>query len=337
MKTLTKDGLIFSEDGKKLLGSDTELLENLVISEGTKEIAGNVFSMTQIASVKIPDSIESVSKMAFCSCRYLDNVDFGNGCNEIGAAAFSCCYGLKSLAFPSQIKIIDKEAFYECEKLENIELNDGLTLIMQDSFNYCYSLKEITLPASLKCLGDRSIPWATKIIINGNDLPHNLLRGITFLSWHNRGNCEQKGIPLTIEVVFGEKHIFIPRFVDMQKVSDAECALNSGMDEYLQTMYKYGVDGAVSAETAHSMYMHLLHTNQEPYEELKKYVKRISRNIATRLIDTGKYEELAEFLRLNLLTTASLKKLRDYTDKPEIRAYLLETLEKTKKKTSMRL
>ena len=337
MKTIVKDDLLFSEDGNEVLGSNTELLESLVIPEGTKEIASDAFAKMQITSLTIPDSMDSISKNAFCSCRYLNDIDFGNGCKKIGESAFSCCRGLYDIVFPQQIRIVDKEAFCDCENLENLELNDGLSIIMQDAFNHCYSLSEIALPSSLRCLGDRSLPWAKKITVNGSDLPHNLLRGITFLSWNNRGNCEQKKMPLTIEVIFGEKHIFIPRFVDMQKVSDAECALNSGMDEYLQTMYKYGTDGTVSAETAHAMYMYLLHTHQEPCEELKKYVKRISRNIATRLIDLGKYEELSEFIRLNLLTTASLKKLRDYTNKPEIRAYLLEALEKTKKKTSMRL
>ena len=189
----------------------------------------------------------------------------------------------------------------------------------------------------MKCLGDRSIPWATKITVKGDDLPHNLLRGVTFLGWNNLYDCMDKDIPMTIEVVFDKKHIFLPRFVDLQKISDAECALNSGMDEYLQTMYKYGTDGTTSAETAHAMYMYLLHTNQEPCETLKKYVKRVSRNIATRLLDVGKYEELAEFIHLNLLTTDSLKMLQNRTKKPEIKAYIIESLEKTKKKTSMRL
>lgn len=337
METMTKDGLIFSKDGKKLLGSDTELLEKLVIPEGTKEIDKNVFYMTQIASVKIPDSMKSVSKIAFNDCRYLNDIDFGNGCNEIEEAAFTGCQGLKQVTFPPQMRIIGKEAFYDCESFEMANFNEGLALILQEAFNYCYLLKEVTFPASLRCLGDRSIPWATKITVKGNDLPHNLLRGVTFLGWNNLYNGMDKDIPLTVEIVFGEKHIFIPRFVDLQKISYAECALNSGMDEYLQTMYKYGTDGTTSAETAHAMYMYLIHTNQEPCETLKKYVKRVSRNIVTRLLDVGKYEEVTEFIRLNLLTPDSLKMLQNRTERPEIKAYIIDALEKTKKKTSMRL
>lgn len=105
-------------------------------------------------------------------------------------------------------------------------------------------------------------------------------------------------------------------------------------------MKKYCKSGDASADTAYAEYMHLLKTGEEPCEDLRKYVKRMSKNITLHLIETGRDAEAAEFIGLGLLTPASIKSLYENAvgnGKSDIAAYLMDAMEKNKKKTSMRL
>ena len=59
----------------------------------------------------------------------------------------------------------------------------------------------------------------------------------------------------------------------------------------------------------YAAYMYLLESGQEPCEDLKKYVKRMSKSIASRLIATNRNAEAAKFIGLGLLTPAAIKSL----------------------------
>ena len=66
----------------------------------------------------------------------------------------------------------------------------------------------------------------------------------------------------------------------------------------------------------------------------------MSKNITSHLIETGRDSETAEFIGLGLLTPAAAKNLYEYAvgnGKSDIAAYLMDAMEKNKKKTSMRL
>ena len=145
---------------------------------------------------------------------------------------------------------------------------------------------------------------------------------------------------MTVELVTDNGTYFLPKYIETTNAPYCECALNSGIPEKMQTMHKYCKTGDASADTAYAEYMHLLKTGEEPCEDLRKYVKRMSKNITLHLIETGRDAEAAEFIGLGLLTPASVKSLYENAvgnGKSDIAAYLMETTEKDKKKTSMRL
>ena len=108
----------------------------------------------------------------------------------------------------------------------------------------------------------------------------------------------------------------------------------------MQTLYKYCNSGDASADTAYAEYIHLLKTGEEPCEDLRKYVKRMSKSITSRLMTTGRNSEAAEFIGLGLLTPAASKDLYENAvnnENNDIAAYLMEEMKKNIKKPSMKL
>lgn len=146
---------------------------------------------------------------------------------------------------------------------------------------------------------------------------------------------------MTVELVTDDSVYFLPKYIELANAADCECALNSGMPEKVQAMYKYCNSGDASADTAYAAYMYLLESGKEPCEDLKKYVKRMSKRITSRLITTNRNAEAAKFIGLGLLAPAAAKSLYENATndgRSEIAAYLLEAIRQNGKQTSsMRL
>lgn len=112
------------------------------------------------------------------------------------------------------------------------------------------------------------------------------------LTFVKKKECQAASLtPSTLELVTDDDTYFLPKYIELANASDCECALNSGIQEKMQTLYKYCNSGDASADTAYAEYIHLLKTGEEPCENLRKYVKRMSKSIASRLIATGRNSE----------------------------------------------
>jgi hypothetical protein len=86
------------------------------------------YSKPGVTGVLIPNSVTTIGKMAFMSCRDLKNVTFAEGIS---------------------ISEIPNEAFSRCYTLPYIEIPDGVTRIGGNAFAFSSVLKTIALPASL--------------------------------------------------------------------------------------------------------------------------------------------------------------------------------------------
>ena len=195
------------------------------------------------------------------------------------------------------------------------------------------------LPKSLRVVGDEALQYAKKVTIHG-ELPHNLMRAVSPMSWTTHSEYTSRKWPMVVELVADDDTYFLPKYIELANASDCECALNSGIQEKMQTLYKYCNSGDASADTAYAEYIHLLKTGEEPCEDLRKYVKRMSKSITSRLIATGRNSEAAEFIGLGLLTPAASKDLYENAvnnENNDIAAYLMEEMKKNSKKPSMKL
>lgn len=191
----------------------------------------------------------------------------------------------------------------------------------------------------MRVVGDEALQYARKVTIHG-ELPHNLMRAVSPISWTTHSEYTHRNWPMVVELVTDDGIYFLPKYIETTNAADCECALNSGMPEKVQTMYKYCNSGDTSADTAYAAYMYLLESGQEPCEDLKKYVKRMSKSIASRLIATNRNAEAAKFIGLGLLTPAAIKSLYENAvnnGNNDIAAYLMEEMKKNNKKPSMKL
>ncbi len=75
------------------------------------------------------------------------------GVTSVGAGAFYCCMGLKTVVLPEGIKTIDDYAFSNCTALESVTFPGSLKSIGFCAFLNCTSLKSITIPSGVTEIG----------------------------------------------------------------------------------------------------------------------------------------------------------------------------------------
>ena len=134
----------------KILLYGREFPKNIKIPEGTTKIASYAFSMMDITSVKIPDSVVSIGYQAFWHCASLESVEFGSGLKTIDSYAFRGCESLKEITIKDGIESIGHGAFQECRSVEYVEIGEGLDHLETSTFEALLSLKEMKLPSTLR-------------------------------------------------------------------------------------------------------------------------------------------------------------------------------------------
>lgn len=123
--TTDEYGVIYTKDMKKLVAYPKNCAaQDYVIPEGVKEIGDFAFTLSDLRSISIPDSVET-----------------------IGHAAFADCRNLKSLSLPDNLKKMEKphSIIYGCS-LDYFDTGDGLT---SASGFYNSSVKHMKLGKSI--------------------------------------------------------------------------------------------------------------------------------------------------------------------------------------------
>lgn len=138
------------------------------------KVADHCFLQTEIQAVEIPNSVTTVGKNAFSSCKKLERVTMGNSVTTIGDNTFSYS-SISEVVLSSSLKSIPQYAFYRCENLTHIELpnsvtsiggyafgssglssiafSSSLSSINNNAFDHCKNLETVTLPNSVSSLG----------------------------------------------------------------------------------------------------------------------------------------------------------------------------------------
>ena len=126
------DGIIYSQDGKKLIFCPNGTTGKIVIPDGVKTISKNAFMLCKISEVVIPNSVEIIGDSAFGQCEYLKQVFFSPD---------------------SKLKEIKSDAFFGCKMLSEITLPDNLST-MRDSVFRGSGLKHFTFPKYIEYIGN---------------------------------------------------------------------------------------------------------------------------------------------------------------------------------------
>ncbi|MDE5754104.1 MAG: leucine-rich repeat domain-containing protein [Oscillospiraceae bacterium] len=107
------DGILRKYKGKE---------KNVVIPDGVTEIGFGAFNKCYMSSVRIPEGVTTIQRMAFYDCR-----------------------NLVDIILPNSLKIMKEQAFCVCRHLNEITLLDSLTNAEDRMFDDCYNLDEITI------------------------------------------------------------------------------------------------------------------------------------------------------------------------------------------------
>lgn len=126
------NGIIYSQDGEKLIFCPNGTTGKIVIPDGVKTISKNAFMLCKISEVVIPNSVEIIGDSAFGQCEYLKQVFFSPD---------------------SKLKEIKSDAFFGCKMLSEITLPDNLST-MRDSVFRGSGLKHFTFPKYIEYIGN---------------------------------------------------------------------------------------------------------------------------------------------------------------------------------------
>ena len=130
-------GVIYSKDGKKLLGR-TRNLTNYTIRQGTRCICDEAFSgCSSLHSVTIPDSVTSIGDRAFRNCWSLQSVTIPDSVTSIGDFVFQVCLLLQSITIPDSVTSIGRSVFWGCSSLDSVNIPESVTIIKGNPFIYC--------------------------------------------------------------------------------------------------------------------------------------------------------------------------------------------------------
>ena len=144
-----------------------------------KKIAGYGFSATKIATISLPQSLESTDGNAFSSCseltgitipdnlvvlgdrtfdncRKLTNVTFGQNSrlSSIQSEAFCSCTTLAHITLPNSLRELDGMVFRSCTSLTSVTFGTGLTRVSNSIFLDCGKLHDAQLPDSVEHIGE---------------------------------------------------------------------------------------------------------------------------------------------------------------------------------------
>ena len=121
-----KDNVIYSRDGKKILGCNDETNHDYRVSNGCETICDNAFvgQCQMLENVELPDGLIAIGKNAFSTC-YMPSVVLPKTLKVIGDGAFSYNPFLYQICIPDSVEYIGKGIFEGCNDYFIIYVEPG--------------------------------------------------------------------------------------------------------------------------------------------------------------------------------------------------------------------
>ena len=130
---------------------------------------GEVFSENkEVTSIVLPNTIASLSNVAFKNCSSLKAITIPNSVTKIsgdynGYGCFFGCTSLQTIAIPNSVKEIGQYAFFGCTSLQTIAIPNSVKEIGRSAFACCTSLQTITISNSVKEIGQETFSGCTSL------------------------------------------------------------------------------------------------------------------------------------------------------------------------------
>lgn len=130
-------------------------LASVVIPDSVNTIGWSAFSdCIALTSVTLPANLKKLDPYVFKDCKRLtEDIVLLEGITSMESGVFWGCSSLTSVSLPKYIKTVSAYSFVGCAELEIISFTDDLTAIEEYAFYGCAKLQNIVLPETLKIIG----------------------------------------------------------------------------------------------------------------------------------------------------------------------------------------
>lgn len=313
------DGILYSKDKKQLLYCPISKSGDITILQGTELISEFAFSSSHLNSIEMPDSVTFIGAYAF-QYSSIESIKIGENVKYIGNRAFMSAH-IEELDIPSSLKTLS-EALLNDAYCQSVILHDGLEAISKHALK-AHNIASIHIPGTVKYVEENSLDLDITDVYVERDYPIGIVHAML-----NEYETDSKVKCLHIKD-YGD--IFLPSKVTKSNI----CYLNSYFNinmldtNFTSSIYKYGTTPDVKQDTAIKVYA------ATKDEEVKKYLRRSGKSIASRLIESGCESDVIQFLRFELLTAnalKSIKKLADDNGMTQVSAYILQCTQNEKDK-----
>ena len=155
-------------------------IPNSVTSVGIAAFA----SCSAFTSITIPNSVTSIGASAFNGCTSLTSITIPNSVTNVGESAFSKCTSLTTITLPDGVLSVNDWTFSGCTQLTSVKMGENVTSIGQFAFENCQSLSAITIPDKVQNIGPYAFTNCTAL--TSITIPEN----VTNISWNILSYCK---------------------------------------------------------------------------------------------------------------------------------------------------
>jgi hypothetical protein len=158
MNSMPNSSFWSSEYGAKIS------LQTIILPNTLKSISSMAFiGCTGLISVTMSDSIISIGSNAFESCEKLSNINIPNSVITIGEYAFAFCSSLTEITIGSNVSKIENHAFYGCKNATSLNISNSVKSIEDYAFSNCEKLNSVVIPNSVEMIGAFSFSYCNNL------------------------------------------------------------------------------------------------------------------------------------------------------------------------------
>jgi len=148
--TVKKNGLIYTDDFKVIVGIDTDSKEFTgVVPNGATSVAEEAFSCSGLKEISLPDSVTYLGANLFCNCVELEAVKLPAFLKTLPPFLFCGCKSLKKVEMPLEVLDFSEGLFAGCTALEEIPFRAGIKTLPENVFDSCSAIKSLVIPSSV--------------------------------------------------------------------------------------------------------------------------------------------------------------------------------------------
>ena len=156
-------------------GDNVKIPDKIAGKKVTRLGVMSFYSLKELKSVTIPNSVTSIGSLAFDSCKNLTKVTIPNSVKDIDGYAFSGTAWLdnfsddfvivgdsvliaykgneKNVIIPNSVQTIGSNAFEECYDLTSVTIPNSVKKIGNEAFSVCSSLTNVTISNNVESIG----------------------------------------------------------------------------------------------------------------------------------------------------------------------------------------